>query len=203
METYRVVLTCWDYGDKAPFADFLARFFVSEELAREAIVNAVKDELEVLNDGREKVPVEDSDGKIVGYDYDFRSDENGNHANVVRFWDGDDYENVTAYDIYKLTSDTNELGECTYFKYRGFWILPFSRPGEKELLFRVEQHDVRVTTEKSLDAALSWIDDFHLAFEKDKGTVSRPAPLAEQIAQCEAQVVDRDAGRGIIDKGAR
>ena len=203
METYRVVLTCWDYGNPAPYADFLTRYFGSEELALDAISKAVTDELEVLNDGREKVPVEDSDGNIVGYDYDFRSDGNGNHANVVRFWDGDDYENVTAYDIHKLISDINELGECTYFKYRGFWILPFSRQGEKELHFRVEQHDVRVTTENSLDAALSWIDDFHLAFEKDKGTVSRPAPLAEQIAQCEAQVADRDAGRGIIDKGAR
>ena len=203
METYRVVLTCWDYGNPAPYADFLTRYFGSEEQAREAIVKAVTDELEVLNDGREKVPVEDSDGNIVGYDYDFRSDENGNHANVVRFWDGDDYENVTAYDIHKLISDINELGECTYFKYRGFWILPFSRQGEKELHFRVEQHDVRVTTENSLDAALSWIDDFHLAFEKDKGTVSRPAPLAEQIAQCEAQLTERDSGKGAIDKGAR
>ena len=176
MEEYRVVLSCWDYGNPKPYADSFARFFDTEEQAREAIEKAVEDELAVLNEGREKVPVKDSDGNVVYYDYDFRGDENGNHANIVRLWDGDDYQNVTAYDIHKLTSDAKKISDCSYVKYRGFWVLP----NKEHNLFRIEQHDVCVAAEKTLSAALGWIDEFHLVFERERGSATRPTLIVGQ-----------------------
>lgn len=199
MECYRVVLSCWDYGNPESYSDAITRFFDSELQAREAIAKSVADELKTLNSGREKVPVEDSDGKVIGYDYDFRADENGNHANVIRFWDGDDYQNVTAYDVHKLTSDAKKVSECSYVKYRGFWVLP----NKNHSLFYVEQHDTRLTSAKSLTGALDWIDEFHLAFEEVNGRVSRPAPLVKQIEKCAAQVHELDNENGPVDRGTR
>ena len=95
---YRVVLTCWDPGE-APYADDLSgvklSLFETEHAAREAIEGCVEQELITLNwleddEPREKEPIEDSDGNIIGYDYPFRGDDCGDHTNIIRFWDGDD-----------------------------------------------------------------------------------------------------------------
>ena len=150
MEKYRVVLTCWEYKEPKPYADDLSgvalSLFSSEEDALEAIQKSVADELKTLNEGRVLVPVEDSDGNVVGYDYDFRSDRLDDHDNIVRFWDGADYQNVTAYDIYKLTGDSEDLNKCSYYKYRGCYILPNS----DYTSFRVEQFDTTILKCKEL-----------------------------------------------------
>lgn len=162
---YRVVLTCWDPGEHMPYPDDFSgvelSLFESEHAAREAIEKAVKDELTTLNwldsdEPREKEPIEDSDGNIIGFDYPFRGDEDGDHVNIVRFWDGDDYQEVTAYDIHELGCDNTDLEKCSYFKYRGFWILP----NEDHTSFKVEQFDVPLFARNSLKEALREVDEF-------------------------------------------
>lgn len=161
---YRVVLTCWDFDD-LPYADDLAgvklSLFATEAEAQAAVERQVKEELTVLNwldddVPREKEPVMDSDGNVVGYDYPFRGDDSGDHANIVRLWRGDDYEEVTAYDIYELRGDKDTLDECSYYKYRGFWIVP----DETRTLFEVSQFNTTVFRRETLADALMEVDDF-------------------------------------------
>ena len=171
---YRVVLTCWDYGEPLPCADDLSgvkfSLFETEEAAIETIERCVNQELVNLNNiesdkPMEKVPVLDSDGNVVCYDYPFRSDfESEEHKGVVRFWDGDDYQNVTAYNIYEVNCDSRDLDKCSYYKYRGFWILP----NEAHTSFTVEQFDTPLFKLKSLEEAFYEIDDFIVKMQYGK-----------------------------------
>lgn len=184
-EFYRVVMTCWDYGNPKPYADDFSgvelSLFPTEDLAREGIESAVKDELVSLNrlEGydtpREKEPVYDSDGELVCYDYPFRADFDGDHVGIVRFWDGDDYQEVTAYNIHRLSCNADDLNKCSYYKYRGFWIIP----NEAHTNFRVEQHDTVLFRFKTLQEALREIDQFQV--ELSYGARTHKATLQKQI----------------------
>lgn len=155
---HRVVLTFWHYNSKVgPTTGSLESSFKNKEDALIALESCVKRELEHLNglktkSPRAKEPIEDSDGNIVGYDYPFRSDEDGDHANIIRFWDGNDYRNVTAFDIYEL-----EVGPCgLWYKYRGYVILV----DEERKHFSVEAGPGAVPVVcKSLEDALTLIDE--------------------------------------------
>ena len=90
-----VVYTCWDF-DCPPYCERISGMYNSFNEAMETIEQAVKSELICLNDlesdsPREKVAVEDSDGNVVGCDYPFRADFDGDNHCIIRFWDGDDY----------------------------------------------------------------------------------------------------------------
>lgn len=161
---YRVVMTCWDYKlPTKPYIDVLPELFESQDAASKAVRKCVADELETLNEGRTPVPVEDSDGNVVCYDYDFRADECGEHEMCIRFWDGYDYQDVTHYDIYPVDFLPDSQHSCTY---RGFAIYS----NAKHTRFKIEgRFDVCLTTRYSLQAALTWVDDFSLAFERVKG----------------------------------
>ncbi len=187
---YRVVLTCWDFDD-LPYADDMAgvklSLFETEAAAREAIERCVKEELTALNwleddVPREKEPVLDSDGNVVGYDYPFRGDDSGDHANIVRLWNGDDYEEVTAYDIYELRGDDTDLDECSYYKYRGFWILP----NETHTSFKVEQFNTLLFERESLKDALQEVDDFVCKMQYGKPS------LESRLAQAALAVAEQD-----------
>lgn len=159
---YRVVLTFWHVNSSEPTVDSMEAFFIDEDEALVGIASCVKQELEDLNglksnNPRKKEAIEDSDGNIIGYDYPFRSDEDGDHANIIRFWDGDDYRNVTAFDIYEL-----EFGPCVlanfapWYKYRGYVILV----DEERKHFSVEAGPGAVPVVcKSLEDALTLIDE--------------------------------------------
>lgn len=181
---YRVVLTCWDADEPKPYADDFSgvklSLFPTMEAAQAAIDSQVKDELTSLNDletdsPREKMPIEDSDGKVVGYDYPFRGDFDSGHTGIVRLWEGDDYRNVTAYDIYPMTCDHDDPDKCSYFKYRGFWILP----NEAHTRFNVEQFDTRLLQCQSLQEALRDVDCLHCELEYAKPSmITRLAQVA-------------------------
>lgn len=105
---FTVILDCWDYDCSEPYMDRFTYLYNSFDEAMEAITNSVKDELICLNriesdNPRKKVAIEDSDGNIIGYDYPFRADFNGDNHCIVRFWDGEDYYAVTAYNIEEIT----------------------------------------------------------------------------------------------------
>lgn len=192
-EKYRVVLTCWDPDTPKPYADDFSgvtlSLFATEELAQEGIASAVQDELISLNDlesdsPREKEPVYDSDGCVVGYDYPFRGDLYGDHDGIVRLWDGEDYREVTAYNIHRLTCDNEELNKCSYYKYRGFWIIP----NEAHTTFRVEQFDTVLFRLKSLQEALREIDD--IMVDLSYGTPSRKSTLDQQIKSAAGRTIE-------------
>ena len=162
-EKYRVVLTCWEPDTITPYADYFSEvdlsLFPTEDLAQHGIEQAIRDELITLNNlqsdnPNKKEPVLDSDGCIIGYDYPFRGDFSGAFDGIVRLWDGDDYRNVTAYTIHRLTCDSDDIDKCSYYKYRGFWIIP----NEAHTSFKVEQFDTVLFRSKSLEEALREID---------------------------------------------
>jgi hypothetical protein len=99
---YQIKLTCYDYGNKKPYIEKIETVYNNRDEAFDVIKEYVKNELETLNDSREKIPVKDSDGHIIGYDYPFRADYDGENDCIVRFWDEDDYQEVTIYDIEEL-----------------------------------------------------------------------------------------------------
>ena len=201
---YRVVLTCWDPGEK-PYADDLSgvklSLFDNEHEARVAIEGCVKQELATLNwlesdEPREKEPVEDSDGNIVGYDYPFRADDCADHTNIIRFWDGDDYKPVTAYDIYELTCDNADLDKCSSFRYRGFEI----SANEAWNSFRVGQFGETVFACSSLQEALREVDEFMCTLEHK--TPSLQAKLMKAALSVEAErssLQQMDKGQGTMD----
>lgn len=161
---YRVVMTCWDPDNPKPYADDFSgielSLFSTQELAQQSIETAIENELNCLNEletdnPRKKEPVYDSDSRIVCYDYPFRGDLYGEHDGIVRFWDGDDYQPVTAYNIHLLTCDSDDIGKCSYYKYRGFWIIP----NEAHTSFKVEQYDTVLARFKKLKDALREIDN--------------------------------------------
>lgn len=130
---FRVVLTCWDFNEPEPYTEGLGivplSLFEKKDEAVAAIEPCVKDELETLNglksnNPRAKEPIEDSEGNIVGYDYPFRSDEDEEHDSIIRFWDGDDYRNVTVYDVYELVfGPCGLVNSASWYRYRGYAIL--------------------------------------------------------------------------------
>lgn len=156
-----VVITCWDF-DCPPYSERESQMYDSFNEAFEEIKRNVKNELICLNDlesdtPREKVAIEDSDGNIVGYDYPFRADFDGDNHCIIRFWDGDDYQNVTAYNIYGFED------WCGYYIYRTFEIYP----NKNQNRFRVtDKHDCFGTVKYKLEAALDWIDDWLLGIGK-------------------------------------
>ena len=161
---YRVVLTCWDYGNPAPHANDLSNvdlsLFATKALARKRIEQDVRDELSTLNEGREREAIYDSEGHIVGHDYPFRADFDGNNDGIIRFWDGEDYQNVTEYHIHPLSSDSEDRSKCSYFEYRGYGIVP----NEAHTSFRVEQSGTVMQRCRTLQKALREIDRLALAF---------------------------------------
>lgn len=173
---HRVVLTLWHFNHSKPTVGNIGTFYASNDDAFEAIASSVKQELEDLNGlktthPRAKVPIEDSDGNIVGYDYPFRSDEDGDHANIIRFWDGDDYRNVAAYDVYELVfGPCGLVNSASWYKYRGYVILV----DRDRKCFGIEAGPgvVPVVCE-SLEDALALIDENLLI-----GTAERVAQLA-------------------------
>lgn len=163
---YRVVLTCWEYGKRFPYLAYLTdekqlSLFPTEEEAMKSIKSHIKNELVFLNDlksnnPKKKIPVYDSDGIIVSYEYPFRADFDGDDSGIIRLWDGDDYQNVTAYNIYEIDCDSDNLYKCSYYKYRGFKIYP----NKKLTCFKVETSYTQMFELKTLDAALKKVDSY-------------------------------------------
>ena len=169
---YRIVLTCWDKGVPKPYADYVGEMFDSKEAAFSALRHCVKDELEGLNDR------EYDDVDVIEYPAetdDFRADFDGDNDAIIRFWDGDDYWPVTAYNIYEVV----EYGDNSW-SYRTLPLACINTKGERyihKMYYSIGANakctrfsvmlngEDPVTTEKSLNAALAFIDDEILAYE--------------------------------------
>lgn len=200
---YRVVLTCYEYGKpNEPFADCIADLFDSIDSALSAVSKSAADELATLNNGRTKVPVLDSDGNIVGHDYDFRSDDSLDHETIVRFWDGDDYQDVTCYDIYPVKYKEKSDGTISndVCHYRGFNIT--SNSGNGCFYIDLAERDIGLTVMNSFQNALKWVDDFCLLAEIHKSNIltktgsSEKPSLSSIIENAEIKVAAADPGKG-------
>lgn len=151
----RVVLDCYYADDPRPYADFIDKFFKNEDDAQSAVNEAVKQELETLNQC-EILDIEDCNHLV------FRASLQAEDAATVRMWDGDDYRIVTRYNIYKLfpAAPIAGYGNGIYYRHHGLYftdgeIVITKRqdedPGYKEIL--------RV---KDLDNALVFVDQLLL-----------------------------------------
>ena len=162
-ELYRAVLTCWDYGNPTPHAYELSNadlsLFATKDMARKSIEQDVRDELSTLNEGQKREAIYDSDGRVVGHDYPFRADFDGDNDGIIRFWDGEDYQNVMEYNIHPLSSNSEDRSKCSYFKYRGYCIVP----NKPHTSFRVEQSGTIILRCRTLQRTLREIDSISLA----------------------------------------
>ena len=110
------------------------------------MLRVMNDELSLLNE---------PDENNTPHTAVFIADLDGEHDAIIRLWDGDDYRDVSYYDIYEVSTD-----EETYCKYRGFWIL------KEESYFTIEQYDTSLARTEILEDAFLWIDDLLLAMSK-------------------------------------
>lgn len=149
---YRIVLTCWDRGEEKPYSDCVSGFFDTEEKARTVLRGCVKDELETLNE-RE---LTDYDVEYPPAVDDFKADFDGDNDAIIRFWDGDDYWSVTAYNIHKVVLIDKK---SWLYRNNGNGKAYYVYQNTKGNRFAVELGDYRLCIKNSLQAALNYIDD--------------------------------------------
>lgn len=88
---YRIVLTCFDSNIKAEsYKEEIEQEFNSREDAEIFMLRSMNDELSTLNQ---------PDENNVPHTRVFIADLDGEHDAIVRMWDGNDYWDVTYYDI--------------------------------------------------------------------------------------------------------
>ena len=156
---YRIIVTCWQYKGTKPLAASLTDTYDNLDDAFGALRGAVDISLDTLNNlssdtPREKIAVTDSDGEVVEYDYPFRADyESENYDCIIRFWDGDDYQNVTGYKICPIEEYDG------YYVYRDFEIYPNTK-GNRFLIS--SYNDVIKQWKYKFETALFWIDEWYL-----------------------------------------
>lgn len=141
---YRIVLTCYDHKNPVPYADSVDALLDTERDAGIVMRLQVKDELETLND-KSITDIENCE------DLPFRADFDGDNDAIVRFWDGDDYQIVTIYNLYPVQEYLKDQKESLW-KYRDFLIVRSS-----DNLF-VQEADESSFTVADLGSALSAID---------------------------------------------
>lgn len=151
-DKYRVVLTCWDYGEPKPYSDYFTEMFDSYEDAYTEIKKCAKNECDSLNEPT--ISQNENEGR-------FKVDFDENECAIVRLWEyadcvetDNDYMPVTAYNIYKLEEYED------FYKYRGVYI---HKRGKK---FAVESFDTIIHRSDKLENALKFVDDFILAFQE-------------------------------------
>lgn len=94
---YKIELTCWDYGEPAPYKDEVDQIFDDKKDAMIVLLQCVIDEADCLNEP-------DAYGNRGRY---FSIDLEGGDGfdAVIRCWDGDDYMNVTGYKIVEIKEE--------------------------------------------------------------------------------------------------
>ena len=144
---YRIVLTAMNSDPKIePYVEKVGELFKTYEQTEIYMLRVMNDELSLLNE---------PDENNTPHTAVFIADLDGEHDAIIRLWDGDDYRDVSYYDIYEVSTD-----EETYYKYRGFWIL------KEESYFTIEQYDTSLARTEILEDAFLWIDDLLLAMSK-------------------------------------
>ena len=144
---YRIVLTAMNSDPKIePYVETVGELFKTYEQTEIYMLRVMNDELSLLNE---------PDENNTPHTAVFIADLDGEHDAIIRLWDGDDYRDVSYYDIYEVSTD-----EETYYKYRGFWIL------KEESYFTIEQYDTSLARTEILEDAFLWIDDLLLAMSK-------------------------------------
>lgn len=144
---YRIVLTAMNSDPKIePYVETVGKLFKTYEQTEIYMLRVMNDELSLLNE---------PDENNTPHTAVFIADLDGEHDAIIRLWDGDDYRDVSYYDIYEVSTD-----EETYFKYRGFWIL------KEGSYFTIEQYDTSLARTEILEDAFLWIDDLLLAMSK-------------------------------------
>lgn len=96
--SYTINMLCYNYPDHSnPENEKWEKCFASKCEAESEMLYAVIDELNSLN-----APDENN----TPHTRVFLADLDGDHDAIIRMWDGDDYMNVTVYDIVESEPDT-------------------------------------------------------------------------------------------------
>lgn len=105
MTKYRIKLICWDYPKSESYVDYIMdndkpMEFETEDAAMVCLLQSAIEEVVELNFG--SIDNLDNDSRKQ-----FIPDVNGDYACIIRAWDGDDYMNVTAYDVEEVNYESN------------------------------------------------------------------------------------------------
>lgn len=150
---YRIVMTCWDGKDSAPYTDRVMVHFETEDAVVKAMRYCVKQELETLNE-REMEEIDlDYPSEVDAFKADFDGDE---FDAIIRMWEGDDYWPITGYSIEKI-----EILSTDSWRYRegddnhGYYVYA-NKNGNR---FAVECGDEQLCVRHSFEKALDFIDE--------------------------------------------
>lgn len=141
----------WHYGADQPIIETIPRMFESEEDAQKFIRKKTQKFLNKMNKARRPAPVYDSDGVLVAHEYPFKADfESEDDAAIVRFWDGDDYWPVYAFNIHPFVDNGG------FSVYRGFIIhnIPDSKAVTVSKAFTAE------ISKRTIWSAITWVNEF-------------------------------------------
>lgn len=145
---YRIVLTCWVYGKRAPYSYSHMQLYRSQEEAFDVIQDEVQRELNTLNEKGSP----NADHFKVSY--------GGEHLGIkfdaiTRLWEyaddveGDnEYYPVTGYNIIPVIQESS-----TTYKYRGCYIC------KRKKEFVIEQMGVKICSCPTLPEALACVDE--------------------------------------------
>lgn len=88
---YKIILTCFDSNIKVePYKEEIEQKFNTREEAEIFMLHEMNDELSCLNE---------PDENNTPHTRVFIADLDGEHDAIIRMWDGEDYRDVTYYDI--------------------------------------------------------------------------------------------------------
>ena len=91
MGKYKILLTCYDFGNSKPYLDEVTGVFTTYTRARCEMLHCVLDELESLNGIMEDDTFPER--RFIS------TMENEHHDVVINAWDGPDYSPVTCYNV--------------------------------------------------------------------------------------------------------
>ena len=160
---YRIVMSCWDRGEREPYNDFVITLYETADAARLALRACVKEELETLNER----DFDDVDIEYPSEVDDFKADFDGDEFDaIIRYWEGEDYWPVTGYKIYEV-----EYSLGCQWHYRSINGHCFTISGNKACnryeVFLGDEPSLCVRD--SLTAALEFVDAYIL--EQQTGVV--------------------------------
>lgn len=104
---FKIVLTAMDANvGTEPYLEDIGSLFENRDRAEIYMLHTMNEELSELNQ---------PDAYNTPHTRVFIADLNGEHDAIIRLWDGDDYWDVSYYDIVEVEADTDENDELAKY----------------------------------------------------------------------------------------
>ena len=106
---YIIKQKCWDYPNTEPYTDYITQkgFPMEFNTKESAMITLLSEAIEEANSLNFILNEDGTFGTANGRQ--FIPDLNADHDCIIRAWDGEDYMNVTAYDVVDTESDRESI----------------------------------------------------------------------------------------------